>query len=139
MDDKYGNFEKEVISIPAGKTVDFIYKYDIHAHPANRNYKSSKYITFREPGGIMKKLYSIDKTIDIDTNNMNEIYKYSLNDDEINRVLKYTEERKNDFGYKHNEGIYKFYILKHEKDLRHNPRKPRLQSHCYLTYDELIN
>ena len=61
-------FEKEVISIPASRTIDLIYKYGVHAHPVKDkgyNYKSSKYYTFRKEHGIMEKVFSLETTVEL--------------------------------------------------------------------------
>ncbi len=133
------NFKNIVISIPASETIDLIYKYQIHAHPdkVGYEYKDVQYYTFRKKGGIMEKLFEIEKIITINPYNIDEIKKYNLTSEVEHRVRKYVEERLKSFKFEHKGINYKFYILNYKEDLKHNPKKPCQNNHCYITLDEL--
>ena len=87
------NFKNIVISIPASGTIDLIYKYQIHAHPdkLGYEYKDVKYYTFRRNGGIMDKLFEIEKIITINPYNIDDIKEYNLKPEIENRVKEYIE------------------------------------------------
>ena len=54
-------YEREVISIPAGKTFDLVKEFGVYICPNTRdyNYKNTLYMTFRRSGGIMETLYPV--------------------------------------------------------------------------------
>ncbi|MDV4150065.1 HNH endonuclease signature motif containing protein [Clostridium sp. AL.422] len=133
------NLKNIVISIPASGTIDLIYKYQIHAHPdkVGYEYKDVKYYTFRKKGGIMDKLFEIEKIITINPYNIDEIKEYNLTSEIENRLKKYIEERLKSFEFEHKGINYKFYILNYKEKLEHNPKKPSQNNHCYITLDEL--
>ena len=62
-------YEKEVLSIPAGKSIDFVKKHLIYECPNTTlyNYKKSIFICFRESGGgQMDMLYKLDEIVIFD-------------------------------------------------------------------------
>lgn len=131
-------YNKEVISIPASGTIDIIYKYSVHAHPNKEkgyNYKSSKYYTFRRKHGVMEKLFSLEKSIVININDLSEIEDIDLSNVDKKRVINYIKDRKNTFGFNHK--LYKFYLLKQEFELIDKPSLPNVSSHCYYKLYEL--
>lgn len=120
-------YEKEVLSLPAGKTAEIVNKYFIHAHPnkLSYNYKSSIFIAFRKSnGGRMDRLYQVKEKIILNPHNammLNEDL-----DDDIKykaRIMNYVNERKKGMGFE-DEGTYVFYILNKTNyiDLKHEPR-----------------
>lgn len=133
------NFENIVISIPASGTIDLIYKYQIHAHPdkVGYEYKDVRYYTFRKKGGVMDKLFEIEKIITINPYNIDEIKQYNLTSEIENRLKNYIKERRESFKFEHKNIKYKFYILNYKENLEHNPKKPRQNNHCYISLDEL--
>lgn len=133
------NFKNIAISIPASGTIDLIYKYQIHAHPdkLGYEYKDVQYYTFRRKGGIMDKLFEIEKIITINPYNIDEIKKYNLTSEVENRLKNYIEERLKAFKFGDKDIDYKFYILNYIESLDHNPKKPNQNNHCYITLDEL--
>lgn len=133
------NFKNIVISIPASGTIDLIYKYQIHAHPdkLGYEYKDVKYYTFRRKGGIMDKLFEIEKIITINPYNIDDIKEYNLKPEIENRVKEYIEERLRSFKFEHTDINYKFYILNYKEELKHKPKKPKQNNQCYITLDEL--
>ena len=131
---------KEVLSVPGGKTQKIIKKYLIHAHPHPRPYKNSQYLTIRESGGIMDRLYSVQGEfilLPLDRNWKNSID--FLNESTQERLKGYIEERAADFGFGEKEE-YKFYLLNVEKELNHLPRTSGpVQGHTYFTLGELTS
>lgn len=126
--DKDMNFyEKEILSVPAGKTWDIVEKFNVHAHPNKSpyNYKSSIYITFRKSnGGRMNRLYKIDEMFVLNPHDDTFIEEYFVNDVYYrDRVLNYIKDRKAGMGFNY-EGSYRFYILNERDyiDLNHEPR-----------------
>lgn len=132
---------KEVLSLPASKTQDIINKYLIHAHPHPRNYKSSKFLALRKNGGIMDTIYSVEAEVVLRPNHNSIEEKVKLFSSDIRmRLLEYIQERKETFGFNEKEE-YKFYVLKVEYRLNHQPRPVEriLQSHTYYTLREMIS
>ncbi|PUB09926.1 hypothetical protein [Paenisporosarcina sp. OV554] len=132
---------KEVISIPAAKTLDIIKKYLIHAHPHPRKYKESQYVAFRKTGGVMDTLYSVQQELVIKPEAQNtEEQLIDLDSDIKERVLGYIHERKHTFRFGEKEE-YKFYILIKEQDLQHMPRpiEGNRQSHTYYSFEEITS
>lgn len=138
---KEKNYKREVISIPAAETIDLIYKYKIYAHPikSGYDYKRSLYYTFRSKLGIMEKMFMTKKTIDIYPYNIENLYKYNLNEDERRRVIGYISERKGTFGFESQELPYKIYILENEIDLPNKPKYPGQNNPTYFTLYELLS
>lgn len=132
-------YKPEVISIPASGTIDLIYKYGIHAHPNTEpyNYRKTKYFTFRKSGGVMEKLFTVERTIIVRPDNLNEISRYDIDEDTKNRLIGYIKERAKGFTFETKYTSYKFYILKYERELIHKPKKPRQNNQCYFTLNEL--
>lgn len=137
--EKSNKFKYEVISIPASGTIDLIYKYGIHAHPNTEsyNYKKTDYFTFRKLGGIMEKIFTVESTIVMKPDDLNEISMYDIDEYTKNRLINYIRDRKNGFTFGPKDIPYKFYILKYEKELMHKPKKPRQNNQCYFTLKEL--
>ena len=128
-------YEKEIISVPASKTIDLVYKYRIHAHPLDGNYpyKKSLYYAFREKGGYMKYLYSLNGTVELNPNKVDSIE--LIEDDEItNRIKRYIQDRFKSFGFSDNK--YKFYILEDKIELPNQIRIPAQNNHSYVAISE---
>jgi len=69
-------YEKEILSIPAGKSLIMVQQYNIYVCPDTRNYnyKRPLFITFRQAnGGLMDKLYKIEDIIILNPTNPNEV------------------------------------------------------------------
>lgn len=134
-------YEREVISIPAVGTIDLIYNYRVHAHPNDSKrypYKKALFYTFREKGGLMTKLYELNKIITLNPNNIDLI-----NDLEIAKFLKerlkgYIEERKRTYTFDE-DGEYKFYILNEPIDLINKVYLPKQNNHAYFTIKEIYS
>ncbi|AND85371.1 hypothetical protein CTDIVETGP_1714 [Clostridium tyrobutyricum DIVETGP] len=119
-------YEREVLSVSAGKTIEFIEKYNIHAFPNNKyhNYKKFKFITFRRnkdlskgyTGGEMENLYKVvDSTLIL--NPFMDDYNYIVRDkftsshsEYIDRLLGYIDHRLHKGEFEKKEP-FKFYVL----------------------------
>lgn len=136
------DFERDVISIPTSETSELIYKYKCHAHPEKSNdynYKKALYYTFREEGGVMKKLFTLDFTISLNPKNELKLDEYIKNPDIKERLTNYINDRKKNFGFTQWNGSYKFYILKDEIKLSNKLAIPRRSKQCYFTLDEIYS
>ncbi len=132
-------YEREVISIPASGTIDLIYKYRIHAHPNNVKsypYKKALYYAFREKGGWMRKLFSLQKTINLNPHKLDEINKVKLDYEIKYRLQRYINDRSNSFTFSEYEE-YKFYILGETLELPKAVSLPGQNNHAYFTISEI--
>lgn len=144
--DKHMNFyEKEILSVPAGKTFDVITKYHIHACPdtASYNYRDPLFITFRQSkGGVMEKLYKIEDIIILAPMNKSVLKDVAdSNDKYADRLLNYIRERTIAHGFNKNV-TYKFYILSEEEfiSLDHKPRPEKNNAGgWYYTLTEMLS
>ena len=60
-------YEKEVLSLPAGRTSDLIQKYKVYSCKAeNDRYETPLFMAFRESGGAMSTLYKLEDKIQLD-------------------------------------------------------------------------
>lgn len=142
--DKNMNFyEKEVLSVSAGKTFDIIKKYNIHACPSSYSYKTPIFITFRNKGGgNMDTLYKIDDILLLNPNNVS--YKTIIENSKLKyskRLLDYIEERKNKWKFEKSED-YRFYILSETEQisLKHSPKPPTNNSGArYYSLSEMLS
>lgn len=129
-------YEVEVISIPASKTIELIYKYSIHAHPdkvKGYSYKNAVYYTFRETSGIMKVLYTLEECILLNPKKDYSIVLDNMNitEDIKKRIINYIEERKRIYGFDY-DGNYKIYILNEAIKLNSPKKFPKsLRNHTY--------
>lgn len=136
-------YEKEVLSVAAGKTFDIINKYNIHACPSSYSYKTPIYITFRNKGGgSMDTLYKIDDILLLNPNNGS--YKTMLENSNFEyseRLLGYIEERKSKWMFEKSED-YRFYILSETEQitLKHHPKpKANNTGARYYSFAELLS
>ncbi len=145
----YFHFERmiemrQVLSIPAGETIQNIKVYNVHAYPHPRNYEKSEYITFRAPkGGKMDMLYKVIHEIVLDPRKNNiENDLTHLDNDAKDRILGYIHARKaTRFGFEKEDKDYMFYLLKEEEPLSHTPRPKgkNTAGHTYYTYGEITS
>ncbi|WP_048718554.1 hypothetical protein [Bacillus sp. MB2021] len=138
-------YEKEILSVPAGKTFEVITNYHIHACPdtPSYNYRDPLFITFRQKGGgVMNKLYKIEDILILAPENLSVLKDISESDFLYKeRLLAYIQERKSGHGFKRND-TYRFYILS-ENDhisLSHNPRPEKNNAGgWYYTLSEMLS
>lgn len=138
-------YEKEILSVPAGKTFDEITKYHIHACPdtPSYNYRDPLFITFRQKGGgVMNKLYKIEDIFVLAPENLSILKDISESDFSYkDRLLAYIQDRKRGHGFKGND-TYRFYILEENQhiSLPHNPRPEKNNAGgWYYTLSELLS
>lgn len=98
-------YEEEVISVPAGETMELVEQFKVYFCPDTPyyNYPKSIYITFRKKRE-MKTLYRIQKEIILNPHLPSEISAINESDLESNekeRVLGYIEDQKNKFKKKY--------------------------------------
>lgn len=134
-------YEREVISIPASGTINLIYKYRIHAHPnigKKYPYKKAVYYAFREAGGWMRKLFSLEKTIKLNPQNIDEINNITFNYEIKERLQGYINDRNNSFKFL-DDCEYKFYILGKSLELPKAVSLPRQNNQAYFTISEIYS
>lgn len=138
-------YEKEILSVPAGKTFEEITNYHIHACPdtTSYNYRDPLFIAFRQKGGgVMDKLYKIEDILVLPPENLsvlNDISKGGLPYKQ--RLLAYINERKKGHGFKRND-TYRFYILAESEhiSLPHCPHPEKNNSGgWYYTLSEMLS
>ncbi len=141
VDKEMKYYEKEVLSIPAGTSIDFIRNHNVHACPDTKGYqyKDAIFLTFRESGGVMERLYKIEKVIKLDPNSPSlesEIRELEFNQ----RIQGYISERKEKWVFGTN-CKYRFYILSETDQiiLKHKPKpKKSSQGHRYFTLSQIL-
>ncbi|WGZ92696.1 MAG: hypothetical protein QJT81_12580 [Candidatus Thiothrix putei] len=137
-------YEKEVLSIPAGKSIDFVKKHLIYECPNTTpyNYKKSIFICFRESGGgQMDMLYKLDEIVIFDRadeDSTDRLYDLDLNKRTIERLKNYIA----DTNYQHSSDVEKkLYILSENKNikLKHLPRPERNNAkYTYYSLHEIL-
>jgi hypothetical protein len=125
-------YEKEVLSIPAGKSLLFVEKYNIYSCPDTEtyNYKKAIFVGFRKSGGgEMEKLYKIEDVFIMNPNNDSEmkIFQNSTYSEEIkNKINRYIESTKVEEFFESIDTNYRFYILSDKAiELPNKPRHER--------------
>jgi hypothetical protein len=92
-------YEKEVLSIPAGKSIDRVEKYTVYECPdkLKYNYKKPLFICFREGrGGVMDSLYKIEEIVVFNPLEKSELETFknsTLPDNWKKRILDYAISR----------------------------------------------
>jgi len=134
-------YEKEVLSIPAGKSFTDIDNFNIYVCPNSKkyNYKRSLFVTFREKGSVMKKLYKIDDIIILNTSNQSEIESLrnsTYSENTKRRILEYIDATKHSQDFDE-----KFYILSETDsiELQNKPKSAKPpQGPVYYTLKEIL-
>ncbi len=120
-------YEKEVLSVPAGKSLTMVQQHNIYVCPdtKNYNYKRPLFVTFRQAkGGVMDKLYKIEDIIILNPTNPNEIQalKDSTYTDSVKtRISNYITEANYNAPIDYDE---RFYILSETEGID-LPLRPR--------------
>jgi hypothetical protein len=135
-------FEKEVLSIPAGRSFPKVEKHDVYDCPNNNNYSYKKplYVTFRKTESVMEYLHKIEDIIILNPSDKNEMDAFNnstISDDVKKRILSYINEP----DYNINEGIEKrFYILSKERIKLTQKPKPdgHIQKHTYFSLTDIL-
>ena len=116
-------YEKEILSVSAGKTFNEVEKYHIHACPITNNYRDSLFITFRQKGGVMDKLNKVVEVFELDPNDKSMVNIVTSRETPFKRrLISYLEERERGYGFKHGI-LYRFYILSEDEQII-LPHKP---------------
>jgi hypothetical protein len=112
-----------VLSIPASGTIKLINNYMVHAFPHPRSYKLDNYVTFREKGSFMERMFTLQNTVVFNPFNdeIEEAIKYLEEEDKV-RIISYVSNRKKAFGFNTPNNPYMFWILKLHQILNHTPR-----------------
>ncbi|MFA5480154.1 MAG: hypothetical protein WC337_09000 [Candidatus Muiribacteriota bacterium] len=121
-------YEKEVLSFPAGKSINLIKKYGIYSCPNTSNYnkgcKKSLFLTFRGENSVMEFLYKLEDIIEINIDPQPD-YKYieqRLGKDVSQRVRGYLGDmKKAEFC---NENKLRLYILNTDEKIKLD-KKPK--------------
>lgn len=137
-------YEREVLSIPAGKSLTMVQQYNIYVCPdtKNYNYKRPLFVTFRQAnGGVMNKLYKIEDIIILNPTNQNEVQalQNSTYPDNIKtRISSYLAAANYNSPIDYDE---RFYILSETDsiDLNQNPKPQRNNAKfTYYTLKEIL-
>jgi len=131
-------YEREVLSIPAGKTIELVEKHLVYECPNTKYYQYKKpiFLAFRKSGGgEMSQLYKIEEIIVLNPTVESEIevIKDSDLDSQIkNRLLKFIKNNGYDDELDHEK---RFYILSDDEiiDLPNNP-KPKINNSKFTYY-----
>jgi len=130
-------YEKEVLSIPAGDTIEMIRKYNVYACPANEdyNFKKSLFITFRAAGGgVMRDLYKVDYDVIINPNETEAMKRLKQDAPKhYRKIFDYCDANKLDVEHR-------FFVLSDEViSLIQEPRPPKNNSYtAYYTIFEIM-
>lgn len=137
-------YEKEVLSIPAGKSLAMVQQHNIYVCPdtKNYNYKRPLFVTFRQAnGGVMDKLYKIEDIIILNSTNQNEVQ--ALKDSTYSDNFKTRITNYINVAYCNTQIDYdqRFYILSETEsiDLSLNPRPQKNNAKfTYYTLKEIL-
>lgn len=143
IDKAMNYYEKEVLSIPAGRSIENVEKYNIYVCPDNKDYSYKKplFVTFRAAkGGVMSTLYKIDDIIILNPSNESEIQSLlasTYSENIKNRIVEYIKSS----NYSADWFDERFYILSQSDniDLPNKPKPQRNNSNIsYYTLKEIL-
>src|SRR5690606_14843320 len=144
IDRSMNYYEKEVLSIPAGKTLSRVVKHKIYECPDTAKYSHKKplFICFRQKhGGVMDCLYKIEDIIVLnpaDKADLEILNNSTFPDSWKRRIFAYI----NDTGYpKDLNHDKRFYVLSETENipLSHQPRPPRNNTgHTYYSLVDIL-
>lgn len=107
--------EEGIISFPCGKTYDLVRETNIHAHPVDDKPnidKVPRYLMVRATGGFSDDLFEIERTIEFNPFDKDELVKYK-SEWFYNNLKLYISKRANSkFGFESAPSPYRYYILK---------------------------
>ena len=127
----------EVLSIPAGISINISEPTGVYACPVYFSYRDTKYLTLRHAGGVMKQLYQVAwkgvlPRLEEDLNLVPKEYR--------ERVKNYIERRTEEWGF--GECDFKFSVLScdHNIQLPHHPRfKKNPRQRVYVRLRDLMS
>jgi len=123
-------YEKEVLSIPAGATIDEVEKHGVYVCPVARKHTKALFVTFRASGGgKMKKLYKVDHEVIVDPTEHADMERLKVAFPEIHeKISRYSEQ---------NTAVkteHMFFILSDKTiPLDHEPC-PKVNNSCKIYY-----
>ena len=107
--------EEGIISFPCGKTYDLVRETNIHAHPVDDKPnidRIPRYLMVRATGGYSDELFEIERTIEFNPLDKDELAKYK-SEWFYNNLKLYISKRTNSkFGFESAPSPYRYYILK---------------------------
>ncbi len=138
-------YEKEVYSIPAGNSYKYQSKYPfIYECPNRGNFimkKKPLFLTFRNKGGTMEKLFGLeDKIIMNPQQDLFDFYQSDYSDEIKNRIKKYVEAFWGQDSLPNEK--HQFFILSETNQimLKHKPKPKKNNSfRAYYKLSELLN
>jgi len=138
-------YEKEVVSIPAGETIDLIEKHKVYSCRNSGIYAKippSLYVTFRRGnGGEMSKLYKLVDTIVFNPNDPNDVNRLKESNIETKIIKQIEGYLSDDKAWRDNTDC-KFFILSFDNNIE-LPKKPKPKNGnnaniAYYTLSELL-
>lgn len=130
-------YEKEVLSIPAGKSLTMVQHHNIYVCPDtnNYNYKRPLFVTFRQArGGVMDKLYKIEDIIILNPTTPTEVQalKDSTYPDSVKtRISDYLAATNYNTPIDYDE---RFYILSKTESIDLNLKPKPIRNNAKFTY-----
>ena len=138
-------YEKEVLSIPAGRSLELVEKFNIYVCPDTKaySYKKPIFVGFRKSGGgVMERLYKIDSIIVLNPTIDSEIETFKRSEYSENiktRILNYIEAAEFTDIIDYDE---RFYILSENEyiELVNRPKPQRNNAKfTYYTLSEVLS
>lgn len=133
-------YEKEVVSIPAGNSLDQVKKYNIYVCPDTKSYNFKKplFVTFRQGnGGEMDKLYKIEDIIILNTTTVKNLENSTISEKLKKRICEYIGSE----NYQDEEKDQRFYLLSETESIE-LPNKPHPERNntkfTYYTLKEIL-
>jgi hypothetical protein len=145
IDKEMKYYEKEVLSIPAGKSLKLVEQFNIYVCPdtKNYNYKKPIFVGFRKAGGgIMERLYKIEDIIILNPTVKSEVETFNnsvYSTDIKRRILNYIKAANYGAQIDFDE---RFYILSETEviELNNKPRpKKNNAKFTYYTLSEVLS
>lgn len=129
-------YEEDVLSIPAGKTYEFIKKFGVYKCPDTKAYrhKKSLFLTFRRGrGGVMSDLYPLKAVYILEPDvGEDEVRKLDIPKEDQDAIIAYQKEEQ---GIEPSDGLHKFYILDKENIVPlPKPAKPQKVGRKHIYY-----
>lgn len=136
-------YEKEIVSIPAGASLELIEEFGIYSCSASCQYantKKSLYMTFRKKGGgEMSRLYKLDDVITFnpdDSNDVSRLYESDLDQNIKDRIKSYLPRIKEKNFKEEGKRSYFIFLQNNYIDLPNKP-KPKNKPNVSVIYYDL--
>ena len=130
---------RKVLSVPAGKTHDWILQHKVYSCPEEYCYPEAKHFAPRDAKGDIHVVFKIDSVhsanpFDIDAENLPEHAR--------RRISGYISAVQHKKGILDNGGSYRFYLLSECEEGHLNPpakTRTRLTNACCFDFEELVS